>query len=61
MCNIKCLIIPVIIEATGTVTEGLEKDLETILGKRAIESLQKQLRMEYWYIGDNVESKRTAV
>jgi hypothetical protein len=32
MWNIKCMIVPVIIGATGTVTEGIKKDLEAILG-----------------------------
>ena len=35
------MIIPVIIGATGTVTEGLKKDLEAIPGERAIDSPQK--------------------
>jgi hypothetical protein len=33
MWNMKCFIIPVIIGATGTVTRGLKKNLETIPGK----------------------------
>jgi hypothetical protein len=41
MWNIKCVIMPVITGATGTVTEGLKKDLEAIPGERAIDSLQK--------------------
>jgi hypothetical protein len=46
------MIIQVITGATGTVIDGLKKDLEAIPGERAIDSLQKQLRMEY--IGNNV-------
>jgi len=45
------MIIPVTIGATGTVTEGLKKNLEAIPGERAIDSLQKQLRMEYIAVG----------
>jgi hypothetical protein len=41
MWNMKCLIIPVIIGATGIVTKGLNKYLETIPGKHSIDSLQK--------------------
>jgi hypothetical protein len=37
----KCFVIPVIIGATGIVTRGLKKYLETIPGKRSIDSLQK--------------------
>ena len=39
--NLKCTIIPVIIEATGTVTRSLRKNLETVPGKHSIDSLQK--------------------
>jgi hypothetical protein len=35
------MIIPVVIGATGIVTEGLKKNLEAILGKHSIDSLQK--------------------
>jgi hypothetical protein len=52
MWNIKCIIIPVIIGATVRVAEGLKEDLEAIPRERAIDSLQKHLRMEY--NGDNV-------
>jgi hypothetical protein len=41
MWNMKCFVIPVIIGATGIVTRGLKKYLETIPGKRSIDSLQK--------------------
>jgi hypothetical protein len=37
----KCFVILVIIGATGTVTKGLKKYLETIPGKHSIDSLQK--------------------
>jgi hypothetical protein len=37
----KCLVIPVITEATGIVTEGLRKYLETIPGRHSVDSLQK--------------------
>jgi len=49
MWNIKYVIIPIIIGTTGTVTEGL--NLEAIPGERAVDSLQKQLRMEYIGVG----------
>jgi hypothetical protein len=41
MWNLKCLIIPVIIGGTGTVTRSLRKNLEVIPGKHSIDSLQK--------------------
>jgi hypothetical protein len=41
MWNMKCFVIPVIIGATGIVTRGLKKYLETIPGKHSINSLQK--------------------
>jgi hypothetical protein len=41
MWNIKCFIIPVITEATGIVTKGLKKYLETIPGNHLTDSLQK--------------------
>jgi hypothetical protein len=37
----KCFVIPVIIGATGIVTRGLQKYMETIPGKHSIDSLQK--------------------
>jgi len=39
--NMKCMIIPVIFEATGIVTKGLRKNLETTLGQLSIDLLQK--------------------
>jgi hypothetical protein len=41
MSNTKCFVIPVITGATGIVTKGLKKHLETIPGKHSIDSLQK--------------------
>jgi hypothetical protein len=41
MWNMKCFVTPVIIGATGIVTKGLKKYLETIPGKHSIDSLQK--------------------
>jgi hypothetical protein len=41
MWNMKCFVIPVIIGATGIVTRGLKKYMETIPGKHSIDSLQK--------------------
>jgi hypothetical protein len=41
MWNVKCLIIPVIIGATGIVTKDLKKNLEAIPGKHSTDSLQK--------------------
>jgi hypothetical protein len=41
MCNLKCMIIPVIIGATGIVTRSLGKHLETVPGTHSIDSLQK--------------------
>jgi hypothetical protein len=42
MWNMKCFVTPVIIGATGIVTRGLKKYLETIPGKYSIDSLQKK-------------------
>jgi hypothetical protein len=39
--NLKCKIIPVLNRATGIVTKGLRKNLEAVLGKRSIDSVQK--------------------
>jgi hypothetical protein len=39
--NLKCVIIPVIIGATGVVTRSLRKNLEAVPGKHSIDSLQK--------------------
>jgi hypothetical protein len=41
MWDLKCTIIPVIIEATGIVTRSLRKNLEATTGKHSIDSLQK--------------------
>jgi len=41
MWNLKCMIIPVIIGATGIVTRSLRKYLEAVPGKYSIDSLQK--------------------
>jgi hypothetical protein len=37
----KCMIIPVVIGATGIVTKGLQKNLEAVPGKQSIDSLHK--------------------
>jgi hypothetical protein len=41
MWNMKCMIIPVLIGATGIVTRGLRKNLEAIPGNHSTDSLQK--------------------
>ena len=41
MWNLKCTIISVIIGATGIVTRGLKKNLQTIPGTHSIDFLQK--------------------
>jgi len=41
MWNLKCMIVPVIIGATGIVTGSLRKNLEAAPGKHLIDSLQK--------------------
>jgi hypothetical protein len=41
ICNMKNMIIPVITGATGIVTKVLKKNLEAVLGKHSIDSLQK--------------------
>ena len=41
MWNLKCIIIPVIIGATGIVTRSLKKNSEAVPGKHSIDSLQK--------------------
>jgi uncharacterized membrane protein len=43
MWNMKCFVIPVITGATGIVSSGLKRNLETIPGKHSVDSLQKQL------------------
>jgi hypothetical protein len=47
MWNLKCTIIPVIIEATGIVTRSLRKNLEAVPGKNSVNSIQKQLYLEH--------------
>ena len=39
--NVKCMIIPVVIGATGIVTKALKKNLEAIPGKHSIHSQHK--------------------
>jgi hypothetical protein len=41
MWNLKCMIIPIVIGATGIVTRSLKKNLEVVPGKLSIDSLQK--------------------
>jgi len=41
MWDLKCMIIPIIIGATGIVTRSLRKNLEAAPGKHSIDSLQK--------------------
>ena len=41
MWNLKCIIISVIIGATGIVTRSFRKNLEAVPGKHSIDSLQK--------------------
>jgi hypothetical protein len=41
MWNMKCFVIPVITVATGTVTRGLKKHVETISGKYSTDSIQR--------------------
>jgi hypothetical protein len=43
MWNLKCRIIPIVIEATGIVMRSLRKNLEAVPGKHSIDSLQRQL------------------
>jgi hypothetical protein len=50
MWNMKCFVIPVIIGATGIVTEGLKKYLKTIPGKHSIDYLQKTAVLGTSYI-----------
>ena len=47
MWNLKCTIVPVIIEATGIVTRSLKKNLETIPGKHSIDHYKRQLYLEH--------------
>jgi hypothetical protein len=41
MWNLKCMIIQLIIGATGVVTRSLRKNLEAVPGKHSIDLLQK--------------------
>jgi hypothetical protein len=41
MWNMKYFVIPVIMGATGIVTKGIKKYLETISGKHSVDSLKK--------------------
>jgi hypothetical protein len=41
MWNLKFMIIPIVIGATGIVTRSLKKNLEAVPGKHLIDSLQK--------------------
>jgi hypothetical protein len=43
----KCMIIPVVIGATGIVTKGLKKNLDAIPGKHSTDPLQRQLHLEH--------------
>jgi len=47
MWNLKYTIISVIIGATGIVMRSLRKNFEAIPGKHLIDSLQRQLYLEY--------------
>jgi hypothetical protein len=38
--NVKCVIIPAVTGATGTVTKGLRKNLEAAPGKHSVDALQ---------------------
>jgi len=41
MWNLKCMIVPVIIGATGIIARSLRENLETVPGKHSIDSLQE--------------------
>jgi hypothetical protein len=41
MWNMKCMIIPVEIGATGIVTKGLKQNLKVVPGKHSTDSLQQ--------------------
>ena len=47
MCNMKCMIIPVIIGATGIATGVSKKVLKTIPGKYSKDSLRKTAILEH--------------
>jgi hypothetical protein len=73
MWKMKCMIIPMVIGATGIVTKGLRKNLEALAGKHSIDALQKTavlgtshiirkvLLSETWYLssGDHRWFKRS--
>jgi hypothetical protein len=48
--ELKCTVVPVIIGATGVVTESLKKNLEAIPGKHLIDSLQQTTALETSHI-----------
>jgi len=50
MWNMKCMIIPVNIGATGIVTKGLHKNVEAISAKQQIDSLQKTAILQTTHI-----------
>jgi len=54
MWNLKCMITPIIIGATGILTRSLRKNLEAVPGKHSIDSLQKTAYT--WNITHNTES-----
>jgi hypothetical protein len=43
----KCIIIPVVTEATGIVTKVLKKNLEVIPAKHSVDSLHRELYLEH--------------
>jgi hypothetical protein len=45
MWNVKEKVIPIIIEATGTISKSLRQYLSNIMGKHEIKEIQKQ---PYW-------------
>jgi len=53
MWYLKCMVISVIIGATGIVTRSLRKDLEAVPGKYSTDSLRRHLT---WNITHNTES-----
>jgi hypothetical protein len=53
------MIIPVIIRATGIATKGLKKNLEAMLGKYSIDSLQKTALFRTSYIKLKVQQSET--
>ena len=54
MWNLKCMIIPIVIGATGIVTRSLRKNLEAVPGKHSIDSLQKTAILGTSHIIGNV-------